>query len=157
MKKTIISAALVMSLMSCTGNSKTETTKDQTKQTTTEQVTEQTPETTALETTDSCCVSEIVGVYEGTLPAASSPGIKTELTLNEDNTFTLLSEYLEEEDGKFTEKGEFKIEDGILITTSEEGTISYFKIEEKQLRMLDEEKQEITDEMAGQYILKKAE
>ena len=153
MKKTTILAALVITLMSCNGNKKTEASDAQTEQNSTEQVTEK----TGAESAASCCLSTVAGVYSGTLPSASSPGIKTELTLNEDQTFTHFSEFLEEEDGKFTEKGTFQVENDILTATAESGTVTYFKIEENQLRMLNQDKEEITGEMADLYILKKTE
>lgn len=64
-----------------------------------------------------------VGTFEGTIPCASCPGIETKLTLNEDKTFTLDSNYLEEKDGKMTSKGTFVVsEDGEFVTTKAEGT-----------------------------------
>ena len=100
---------------------------------------------------------QVQGVYSGTLPAASSPGIKMTLNLNEDKTFMLTSEYLEEKDGIFTEKGTYVLEDGILTTNADGGTISYFKVETNQLRMLDQDKKEITGELASCYLLTKTE
>ena len=138
--------------MSCVENKKSNA-----ETTSAEQTVLQTPEATTVEVTDSCCVKRIVGVYKGTLPAASSPGIKTELTLNEDLTFVHFSEFLEEKDGKFTEKGTFKVADGVLTATADEGTITYFKVEEGQLRMLNQDKEEIIGEMAELYVLKKTE
>ena len=35
------------------------------------------------------------GTYEGTLPCADCPGIKTTITLKDDNTYTISEEYLE--------------------------------------------------------------
>lgn len=61
------------------------------------------------------------GAYSGKLPCASCPGIETKLTLNDDHTYTLEENYLEEKDGKFSEKGEFAFSsDGSFITLSPE-------------------------------------
>ena len=61
------------------------------------------------------------GTYSGKLPCASCPGIETKLTLNEDNTYTLEENYLEEKDGKFSEKGKFAFSsDGSFVTLSPE-------------------------------------
>lgn len=57
------------------------------------------------------------GTYTGTVPCASCPGIETTLTLNKDKTYLLEENYLEEKDGKFSEKGSFEVsEDGLFIT-----------------------------------------
>lgn len=154
MKKMLLGAVSVCLLMGCTGNTKTEGSKQDALNGSVERV--QTAQNTIEKTNDNCYISCVVGVYTGTLPAASSPGIKTELTLNDDQTFTLLSEFLEEKDGKFTEQGTFDITGGILTTTAKGGTISYFKVEQDQLRMLNQDKQEITGELAAFYVLKKA-
>ena len=50
------------------------------------------------------------GTYKGTIPCASCPGIETTLTLNNDKTYTLESNYLEEKDGKTTDKGTFEFD-----------------------------------------------
>lgn len=143
-------AVSVLLLMSCAGKQKTEESAAANEKSQTEKVAE-------VQTTPSYTVSNIIGVYTGTLPAASSPGIKTELTLNEDKSYTLNSEFLEETDGKFTEEGSFDIEHNILTITGVEGTVSYYKIEKNQLRMLNMDKQEITGETAELYVLKKTE
>ena len=156
MKKTLLLAVSVILLMSCTENTNTDRSKEKTLNGTAEQaLSVQSAQTDVCDSV--CCINDVVGVYTGTLPAASSPGIKTELTLNEDKTFMLISEFLEEKDGKFTEKGEFSIEKGILTTKAVGGgTISYFKIEPEQLRMLNQDKQEISGELADAYVLKKS-
>lgn len=94
------------------------------------------------------------GVYEGTLPAASSPGIKTTLTLNKDKTFTLRSEYIDEKDGIFNDKGTYTLDGNVLTARQEGGDITYYKVEEGQLKMLDQQKQPITGDLAKFYILK---
>ena len=44
-------------------------------------------------------VRAFAGTLSGTLPCASCPGIRTELTLSPDGTFTLAETYLEQADG----------------------------------------------------------
>lgn len=141
----MILVAVMAMMMSCAGNSNS---KNEQKEAAPlkEQAAQKAP---------ACCTA-LQGVYKGTLPAASSPGIKTELTLNEDKTFNWLSEYMEEENGNFQDKGTYCVSENILTTTSEKGTVSYFKVEDNQLRMLDKEKKEIFGELAEMYVLKKA-
>lgn len=44
---------------------------------------------------DSMDLTSIAGTYEGTLPAADCPGIKTVLTIHADSTYQLTQDYLE--------------------------------------------------------------
>lgn len=94
------------------------------------------------------------GVYEGTLPAASCPGIKTVLTLNKDNTFDLHSEYIDEKDGVFDEKGTYTLQGNLLTARLKDGQVYYYKVEEGRIRMLNADKEVITGQLAENYILK---
>lgn len=94
------------------------------------------------------------GTYKGVLPAADCPGIETTLTLNQDQTFTLHSVYLER-DSSFEEKGTYTVEDNVITLLSEDGFVTYCAVGENSLRMLDLDKKEITGELAEHYVLKK--
>ena len=141
MKRNMLLMAVAVIMMSCAGNANTKKANDDTNSRT--------------ESVEQVCAAEISGIYSGTLPAASSPGIKMTLNLSADKTFTLTSEYLEEEDGLFTEKGTYTLKGNILTTKAEEGTISYFRVETSQLRMLDQNQKDITGELASLYVLTK--
>lgn len=96
------------------------------------------------------------GVYEGTLPCADCEGIKTKLTINDDNTFVLNSEYLGEENATFEDKGTYFIENGeILVTQEEDGEQKYYKLQEGSLAQLDANKKPVEGEMAPFYVLTK--
>lgn len=145
MKKYVLVVAVAAALFSCSGNPKADSTQtDKNKQ-----ETAQVPDMHNAETS-----LDYWGVYEGTLPAASSPGIKTTLTLNKDKTFTLRSEYIDEKDGIFNDKGTYTLDGNVLTTKQEGGDITYYKVEEGQLKMLDQQKQPITGDLAKFYILK---
>ena len=60
-----------------------------------------------------------------------------------------------ERDGKFKEQGNYTVEGNLMTLTEKEGQMSYFKVEEGQLRQLDNDKQPITGELEAMYILKK--
>ncbi|HRO07792.1 MAG TPA: copper resistance protein NlpE N-terminal domain-containing protein [Saprospiraceae bacterium] len=98
------------------------------------------------------------GSYYGILPCADCEGIETELTLNNDNTYSLTSKYMGKEkeladtiSGKFAWEGNNIKLDGI-----EPGTRSaYFKIEENQVKYLDLEGKEVAGELAPFYTMKK--
>ena len=129
MKKYVLVVAVAAALFSCSGNPKADATQtDKNKQ-----ETAQVPDMHNAETS-----LDYWGVYEGTLPAASSPGIKTTLTLNKDKTFTLRSEYIDEKDGIFNDKGTYTLDGNILTAKQEGGDITYYKVEEGQLKMLDQ-------------------
>ena len=95
------------------------------------------------------------GIYKGTLPAADCPGIEATLTINQDSTFTLNYIYIDRKDAKFDDKGTYTIDGSILTTKGDDGAITYYKVEEGQVRMLDAEKQPVTGSLAEHYILKK--
>ena len=99
-------------------------------------------------------LDSIAGTYEGTLPAADCPGIETTLTLNPDKTLTLHSVYIDR-DSSFDEKGTYTLEGNILTLKEEGGEISYYKVEENKVRLLNDDKQEITGALAEHYILNK--
>ncbi|MCY4780724.1 copper resistance protein NlpE [Sphingobacterium sp. UT-1RO-CII-1] len=95
------------------------------------------------------------GVYDGTIPCADCEGIKTMIELKDDGTFTMETEYLGK-DGKFSDKGVFTwFNNGSSILLKGEGEEVRLKVGENQLFHLDQEGNEITGELAEQYIYKK--
>lgn len=94
------------------------------------------------------------GVYEGILPGADNPGIKTTLTLNKDNTYSLRSEYIDRRDGVFTDKGVYRVEgDKVIIFVGAEKR--YYTVQDDKVIMLDSEGNPITGVLAAKYELKK--
>lgn len=98
------------------------------------------------------------GSYYGVLPCASCEGIETELTINEDLTYTLVSTYL----GKPMEitdslAGSFVWEgNNIKLLGITEGSASpFYKVEENRIRHLDLNGEQITGELENAYILRK--
>jgi len=95
------------------------------------------------------------GTYQGTLPCADCPGIRYVLTLNEDNSYQLKTQYLERGDSVFTESGKFTWnENGNQITLADRG--EKFQVGENRLFHLDMEGNRITGDLAEHYILSKA-
>lgn len=92
-------------------------------------------------------------VYEGVLPAADCPGIKTTLTLYTNGTFQLQEEYLER-DTSFTQTGTFTIQQDLLTLTTQDNDVRYFHLGEGTASMLDADKQPITGDLASYYILR---
>lgn len=99
---------------------------------------------------------DYLGVYEGILPCADCEGIKTQLTIHDDNTFTLVSDYLGEKEAKFEDKGSYFIESGeILVIQDEDVDQKYFKLQEGSLAQLNADKKMIEGELAPFYVLTK--
>jgi uncharacterized lipoprotein NlpE involved in copper resistance len=96
------------------------------------------------------------GFYEGTLPCADCPGIKTTIELKDDNTFTQQLEYLDR-NTEFTETGKIKWhKNGNVITLiSEDGEEKLFKVKEGCLIMLNADGEENSGELAEYYVLNK--
>lgn len=97
------------------------------------------------------------GVYLGTLPCADCEGIKTELTLNQDNTYLLKTSYLGKGDQFFEEKGSFSWnEAGNTITLSgAKNRPSQYFVAENKIIQLDMDGNKITGSLSDNYILKK--
>lgn len=136
-----MASTLLLAVTSC-GNSQKQTTANETAQTVVEQ-----PATTA----------DYYGVYEGTLPGADNEGIKTTLTLNEDNTYQLKSEYIGKKDGTFEESGVFnKLDNDVLeLTNSSSNEKTYYKLLNGEVAVSDSLGNMNQGELAEQYKLKK--
>ncbi|HHX58177.1 MAG TPA: copper resistance protein NlpE [Candidatus Moranbacteria bacterium] len=112
-------------------------------------------------------VIDWAGVYKGTLPCASCEGIETEITLNEDGTYTQKESYITTKPGGGEvdiEKGTFAWDiTGTKITLVEDDDKNetdnddqkIYLVTEGQIQALDYEGKIITGELANDYILKK--
>lgn len=92
--------------------------------------------------------------YQGTLPAASSIGIETTLTFNDDGTFKEKSVYIGEKEGTFYQSGTYTLDNKRLTTQASDGEKNFYLLEKEQLRRLDMNGQPITGTLAEFYILK---
>ena len=102
--------------------------------------------------------SNFYGTYEGILPAADCEGIRTALTLNNDNTYVLRSEYIGEKDAIFESKGSYHFINGRLmeLAQSSSNEKSYYKILDGSKVMLSEKEGTVNQGvLAEYYILKK--
>lgn len=95
-----------------------------------------------------------IGTYQGTLPCADCPGIRYVLTLKDNNSYQLKTQYLERGDSVFTESGTFTWDkNGNQITLADRG--EKFQVGENRLFHLDMEGNRITGNLAEHYILTK--
>ena len=60
-------------------------------------------------------LTTVAGTYEGTLPAADCPGIKTVLTINADSTYELKQDYIERKDGHDEASGVLQVLNGNVL------------------------------------------
>lgn len=105
-------------------------------------------------------VPDCCGTYQGTLPAASGPGIETTITFYRDNTYKAKLVYIDEKDGTFIERGTYDVEDGVIVVRPEKDEVSYYKVDDakpNQIYRLNMDKKPITGPLAQYYILRKTE
>lgn len=97
------------------------------------------------------------GIYEGVLPCADCEGIRTVLFLKESGNYQKTSYYLGKSASGFVEEGIFKwLPDGNRIQlTDNENTHTYFKVEENQLRLLDQKGNPIESDSKMLLLTKK--
>ncbi|QLE86659.1 copper resistance protein NlpE [Shewanella sp. Scap07] len=98
------------------------------------------------------------GTYQGTIPCASCEGIATTVQLNRDNSFTMSSQYLGEDDKVFSSEGKlFWLGRGNIIRLGEGESQPLFLVGENQLFMLDRQGNRITGALAEHYRLEKVQ
>ena len=114
------------------------------------------------ENTDTTNVADsanaVAGTYEGTLPAADCPGIKTVLTINADSTYQLQQDYIDRKDGHDEASGVLQVLDGgvLMLVRPSSGDHTFYKVKDAQsIMMTDSLGNEAEGEMAKLYVLKK--
>lgn len=93
------------------------------------------------------------GTYVGILPAADAPGIETTLSFERDGTFYKRQFYLERDMVPITTQGTYRIENDMLILTSDTDSDSYYAIEEDSIRQLDFNRAVIEGPIGKHYVL----
>lgn len=100
----------------------------------------------------------VSGTYEGTLPAADCPGIKTVLTIKADSTYQLQQDYIDKKNGHDEASGVFKVLDGkrLMLIRPSSGEQTYYKVKDNNsIVMTDSLGVEPEGETAKLYVLKK--
>ena len=103
-------------------------------------------------------LAAVAGTYEGTLPAADCPGIKTVLTINADSTYELKQDYIERKDGHDEASGVLQVLNGnvLMLVRPSSGEHTFYKVKDsKSIVMADSLGNEAEDEMAKLYVLTK--
>ena len=107
---------------------------------------------------DNVDLASVAGTYEGTLPAADCPGIKTVLTINADSTYLLKQDYIDKKDGHDEASGIFKVLDGkvLMLVRPSTGEQTFYKVKDAtSIIMTDSMGVEPEGETARLYVLKK--
>lgn len=98
------------------------------------------------------------GSYEGTLPCADCPGIRTRLTLMQDGRYERATQYLDREPQPETVAGTFSWEsDGSTIRLDASGDSQRYFIAENQVIMLYRDGTRPTGPLAPHYVLRRAQ
>ncbi len=155
MKKTI-SAFAVFALLAFTACKNEEKTPDgQTPAESAETLTDTTVQDMPVGDTSQTSL-DWAGVYTGTLPCGDCPGIKTEIQLNDNNTYALSIQYLEKEKTARKYTGTFAWDEtGSIITLDAQGDHKKYKIQENNIKMLDKFGDPIQGELSSNYVLNK--
>ena len=112
-------------------------------------------DTTAAESVD---LAAVAGTYEGTLPAADCPGIKTVLTINADSTYQLQQDYIDRKDGHDEASGVLQVLDGnvLMLVRPSSGEHTFYKVKDNSsVIMTDSLGNEPEGETAKLYVLTK--
>lgn len=107
---------------------------------------------------DNVDLTTVAGTYEGTLPAADCPGIKTVLTINADSTYELKQDYIERKDGHDEASGVLQVLNGnvLMLVRPSSGEHTFYKVKDsKSIVMTDSLGNEAEGEMAKLYVLTK--
>lgn len=103
-------------------------------------------------------LTTVAGTYEGTLPAADCPGIKTVLTINVDSTYELKQDYIDRKDGHDEASGVLQVLNGnvLMLVRPSSGEHTFYKVKDsKSIVMTDSLGNEAEGEMAKLYVLTK--
>ena len=97
-----------------------------------------------------------VGVYAGVIPCADCDGINVRMTLNNDMSYQISYQYMGLSNEPFLFSGNFTWDDsGNTVILDNNDLPSRYKVAENKLIQLDMTGNEITGELADNYILTK--
>lgn len=145
MKKSILIVAAAFALASCGGNAQRKTAAEADKIKTTAKADLHKAET----------AYDLKGTYTGTFPAADGPGIEVKLRLKADGRYDLHMKYTDRKTD-VDEKGKYAVNDNTLTLTPDNGKqVSYYRVEQNQLRKLGADRQPATGATADSYVLRK--
>lgn len=100
---------------------------------------------------------DYLGVYKGVLPCADCEGIQTTITLNENLTYSIKTQYLGKGAKVFEKNGMYKWNDkgNTLVLGDSENVPRYYFVGENMLTQLDMSGKKIIGDLADSYQLNK--
>lgn len=102
----------------------------------------------------SCAKNDLCVTYMGILPTEGGQGVSTELTLNPDGTYTMNTTYIGQGAEVYVDEGTYQIKDDVLSLNSKQSELTYFQMEEGQIRRLDKRQNQIIGQYSEAYVLK---
>jgi uncharacterized lipoprotein NlpE involved in copper resistance len=97
------------------------------------------------------------GIYTGTIPSASGPGIDVSIRLYKNLTYEMNYAYIDRPDGKYAWTGIFQWNNkGDVIKLGIDNAPPYYQVAEGKLIQLDMKGKLIKGKLADNYILTKA-
>lgn len=115
-------------------------------------------DSTKNETVDTAnTAASYLGTYKGTLPAADCPGIETQLTVNADSTYELLSHNINSKDTDQVCGVYHMLKGNVLqLVRPSSGELTYYKVKgNNSVILTDSLGNEPESETAALYVLKK--
>lgn len=103
-------------------------------------------------------LAAVAGTYEGTLPAADCPGIKTSITIAADSTYQLKQDYIDRPNGHDEASGVLQVIGGnvLMLVRPSSGEHTFYKVKDAEsIIMTDSLGNEPEGETAKLYVLKK--
>lgn len=100
------------------------------------------------------------GIYYGSLPCADCVGIKTQLVLNKNNSYVMITQYLGKSEREFVEKGKYTWSNQsktIVLTPKNSSATQQYAVGENTLIQLDANGNRITGKQADRYILRRTD
>ncbi|MDD1619917.1 MAG: copper resistance protein NlpE [Methylococcaceae bacterium] len=100
------------------------------------------------------------GIYYGSLPCADCVGIKTQLALNKNNSYVMITQYLGKSEREFVEKGKYTWSNQsktIVLTPKNSSTTQQYAVAENTLIQLDANGNRISGKQADRYILRRTD
>ena len=153
MKKVVIAVSLVfLSLISCQKQAEKDGKSDDTTT-----VVNDSASSTVSDEHNSQNSLDYLGMYKGVLPCADCNGISTNIILNKDLSYEIITVYLGKREIIHREKGTFtwnKEGNTIILNEIKNAPNQYF-VGENTLIQLDMEGKRITGELANKYVLVK--
>ncbi|MEQ1638297.1 MAG: copper resistance protein NlpE [Methylococcales bacterium] len=98
------------------------------------------------------------GIYQGFTPCADCMGVKTELALNTNSSYILITQFVGKSVREFVEKGKFTWDSKsktVALTPRKSTTVHHYLVGQNTLTQLDDKGNPITGENAARYVLRR--